>query len=130
MALPLSRCLQKALAEAAGADEEEKLVGPFHFVDEPCLIDIVTVVFADSHEVHHTVGYAFYLLLYLSFLHNRDTFDFGWLKYDILFVRQNFIFRIMHEMGRQPISDRCVRPILCIRGTRRMNDQNSSTVTY
>ena len=53
----------KALAETSWADEEEELVGSFHFLDKPCLIDIIAIVFAYSHEVHHAVRYALCLFL-------------------------------------------------------------------
>ena len=61
----------EAFAEAARADEEEELVGVFHFLDEPCLVDIITVVLAYGHEVHHAVRYPFGLSFYHCFFHNR-----------------------------------------------------------
>ena len=64
----------EALAETAGADEEKVLVGFFYLLDKPCLIDIVTVVLAYCHEVHHTVRYSLCLFFYRSFVHNRDAF--------------------------------------------------------
>ena len=60
---------RETLAEAAWTDEEEELVGLLHLLNEPRLIDIVAVVFAYSHEIHHTVGYAFCLFLYHLFFH-------------------------------------------------------------
>ena len=62
----------EALAETAGADEEKVLVGSLHLFYKPCLIDIVAVVLAYSHEVHHTVRYALCLFFYRSFVHNNQ----------------------------------------------------------
>ena len=80
----------QTLAEATGTDEEKILIRPFHFLDKPCLIDIVIIVLAYSHEVHHSVGDAFYLLLHLAIFHILDTFDLRWLMYDFLSVHPNF----------------------------------------
>ena len=65
----------QALAESAGTDKEEVFVGIFYFLDEPGLIDIVTVVFADGHEVHHPVGDALGLGSCCSFFHNYDALE-------------------------------------------------------
>ena len=53
----------EALAETSGADEEKVLVGFFHLFYKPCLIDIVAVVLAYCHEVHHTIGYSLSLIV-------------------------------------------------------------------
>ena len=63
---------REALAETARADKEKVLVGFFHLFYKPCLIDIVAVVLAYSHEVHHTVRYALCLFFYRSFVHNNQ----------------------------------------------------------
>ena len=64
----------EALAETAGADEEKVLIGSLHLFYKPCLIDIVAIVFAHSHEVHHTVWYALCLFFYSFFVHNQDDY--------------------------------------------------------
>ena len=61
----------EALAETARTDEEEVLVGFFHFLDEPGLVDIVAVFLAYGHEVHHAVGYALCLYFCSHFFHSR-----------------------------------------------------------
>ena len=48
----------QALAEAAWAYEEEESIGFFYLFNEPCLVNIVIIVFADCYEVHHSVWYA------------------------------------------------------------------------
>ena len=64
----------EALAETSGADEEKVLVGFFHFLNKPCLIDIVAVVLAYSYEVHHTIRYSLSFFLYSLCFHNHDDF--------------------------------------------------------
>ena len=59
----------EALAESAGTDEEEVLVGIFHFLYEPCLVDIIAVVLAYGHKIHHSVGYALWCRLFSSIVH-------------------------------------------------------------
>ena len=48
----------QALAEAAWAYEEEELVCSLHFLNKPRFVNIIAVVLADCHEVHHSVWYA------------------------------------------------------------------------
>src|SRR5574344_868446 len=60
----------EALAETTRADKEKELVGLFHFLNKPCLIDIVAVVLANSYEVHHTIRYSLSLFFYILFFHN------------------------------------------------------------
>ena len=67
----------ETLAETARTDEEEVLVGFFHFLDEPCLVHIVTVILADSHKVHHTIRNAFCLLLACLLFHLAAVFLFN-----------------------------------------------------
>ena len=64
----------KALAEAAGTDEEEELVGILHLLDEPRLVHIVAVILAHSHEIHHPIWDALCLYSYPFFFHNHDAF--------------------------------------------------------
>ena len=48
----------EALAKAAGADKEEVAVGVLNLLYKSSLIDIIIIVFANCHEVHHAVGNA------------------------------------------------------------------------
>ena len=48
----------EALAESARADKEEVTVGVFYLLYKSSLIDIVIVILANCHEVHHAVGNA------------------------------------------------------------------------
>ena len=64
----------KALAEAAGTDEEEELVGILHLLDEPRLVHIVAVILAHSHEIHHPIWDALCLYSCPFFFHNHDAF--------------------------------------------------------
>ena len=59
----------ETLAESARADKEEVSVGVFYLFYKSCLIDIVIVVFANCHEVHHAVGNAQWLAFYAIFIH-------------------------------------------------------------
>ena len=52
----LQQVQRKALAEAAGADEEEEVVGFFYKRDEVGLVYVVGVFAADGGEVHHAIG--------------------------------------------------------------------------
>ena len=61
----------EALAETARTDEEEVLVGFFHFLDEPGLVDVVAVFLAYCLEVHHAVGSALCLYFCSHFFHSR-----------------------------------------------------------
>ena len=46
----------ETLAESARADKKEVAVGVLNLLNKSSLIDIVIVVFANCHEVHHAVG--------------------------------------------------------------------------
>ena len=51
----------EALAKTARADKEEVAVGVLNLLYKTSLVDIVIVVFANCHEVHHAVGNAQWL---------------------------------------------------------------------
>ena len=59
----------ETFAEPSGADEEEVAVGVLYLLNKTCLIDIVIVVFANCHEVHHAVWNAQRLARYAIFIH-------------------------------------------------------------
>ena len=50
---------REALAEAAGADEEEEAVGLLYQGDEVGFVHVVIILLADEGEVHHAVGQTF-----------------------------------------------------------------------
>ena len=61
----------EALAKSARADKQEVFVSLHHFLYKPCLVDIITIVLADIHEVHHAVRYALCFYLCCLAFHSR-----------------------------------------------------------
>ena len=59
----------ETLAKTARADKEEVAIGVLNLLNKSSLIDIVIVVFANCHEVHHAVGNAQWLAFYAIFIH-------------------------------------------------------------
>jgi hypothetical protein len=58
---------RQALAETAGTDKEEELVSRLYLRDILRLVYIITIIFPYSNEVHHAVGDALTLELYVLF---------------------------------------------------------------
>ena len=47
----------EALSKTTWTDEEEEFVSVFHLLDKSRFVNIVAVILADIHEVHHAVRY-------------------------------------------------------------------------
>ena len=62
----------RLLPKRRGRMKKKYLLAFFHLFYKPCLIDIVAVVLAYSHEVHHTIRYAFCLIHRCHFCHDLD----------------------------------------------------------
>ena len=97
----------ETLAESARADKEEVTVGVFYLLYKSSLIDIVIVVFANCHEVHHAVGNTqrFYCcilffhtklchVVYYSSANIRYFFRIAANYYLFLIIKKNFNFII------------------------------------
>ena len=61
----------ETLAESARADKEEVAIGVLNLLYKSSLIDIVLVILANCHEVHHAVGNAYRFYCCILFFHTK-----------------------------------------------------------